>query len=93
MWQIPYKKQIEDMNNMIEIHSVPYKGELNRLQSFLENAKRQGADYYECVSGRIAFYRTQTEKEHLIEKQRQYTEIMNKAKETLEQIQNRMKEI
>ena len=74
------------MRNQTEIYSVPIKGDINHLQSHLENAKSKGAEYYDCISGRISFYKMQSEEEYLEEQEA-------RCRITLEGIKARIKEI
>lgn len=80
------------MKSKKELYYCPIKGNINHLQSHIENSKSRGAEFYDVYSGSIVFYTEQSDEEYLEEQIARYSIVLREAKQRLEEIQERQKQ-
>lgn len=74
------------MRNQITIQETPIKGTTADLLLQTKIAIQGGAEFYECISGNIHFYRWQDEIEYLTEAEKRYGVTLKGIKKRIKDI-------
>lgn len=77
------------MRQELTINEIAIKGNIQELLLQTKIAIQGGAELYECVSGRIHFYRMQDELEYLTEVEKSYGITMDNIRKQIAHIREK----
>lgn len=77
------------MRQELTINDIAIKGDIQALLLQTKIAIQGGAEFYECVSGRINFYRLQDELEYLTEVEKSYGITMDNIRKQIAHIREK----